>query len=864
MSRKKEKDLKKNDNYIVGEFTGNSKGFGFVTVEGMDEDLFIPEEYTHGAFHMDTVEVEILPETSGKRREGRIRNILVRGITEIVGTYEASKNYGFVVADNAKIDKDIFIQGHFSKGAVTGDKVVVEITDYGNAVKGTKPEGKVKEIIGNINDPGVDIISIVKAYELPESFPERVMNQAEKTPDTVSEADMAGRTDLRDVLMVTIDGEDSKDLDDAVSLTKEGNTYHLGVHIADVANYVQENSALDREAYKRGTSVYLVDRVIPMLPHKLSNGICSLNHGEDRLSMSCLMTIDNNGAVIDHKIVESVINVNERMTYTSVAKILDDKDPEEMEKYDYLVPMFQDMAELASILRNKRKERGSIDFDFPESKIILDKDGNPLDIKAYERNTATDLIEDFMLIANETVAEHFYWMQAPFLYRIHEKPDTDKISNLSAFIKGFGYNLRMKKDEIHPKEIQKLLAKIEGKGEESVITRLALRSMMQAKYSTECLGHFGLACDYYTHFTSPIRRYPDLQIHRIIKDYLRGRMTEDKIAHYREILDEVATHTSQTERRADEAERETDKLKKAQYMEDKLGEVYEGIISGVTAWGMFVELPNTCEGLIRAASLEDDFYIYDENSYSLIGERSGNTYTLGQKVTVRVVGADRLSKTIDFKLAVYGNDTEEEYNDNNSRHKDSAKSNNGKRSSSKQDRLRKYLDEDEEFSKKHSGSKSDKSDTKSKFSDDEDDDEFMYIDDGLPDEDRLDLINRGILKITDYEPDAYGRFRLKLRKPDSYKKKKGMNKGFGKKSKGSVKGRRPDLDNKKSKRSGSAKRDKKSDKVENSKKERKTVGEKLTGDGKNKSGRKVYKVHKYKKSATSKAARSSQGKKRKK
>ncbi len=640
----------KSEGGLIGTFVSNQRGFGFVEIEGREEDIFIPEEYVHGAFHGDTVQVELLGTTGGKREEGRIRNIVTRNVTDVVGTFQGSKNYGFVVPDNNKFQNDFFIPIEHSKGAVTGDKVVVKITDYGDPIHGRKPEGKVSEIIGNINDPGVDILSIVKGYDIPSEFPERVMNQAMRTADYVSAADMEGRRDLRDVMMVTIDGEDAKDLDDAVSLTKKDGLYYLGVHIADVSNYVQENSALDREAKKRGTSVYLVDRVIPMLPHKLSNGICSLNHGEDRLAMSCLMTIDNNGAVIDHEICESVINVNERMTYTSVAKILEQNDEEECKRYEELVPMFKDMAELAAILRARRVERGSIDFDFPETKIILDKEGNPIDIKPYERNTATNLIEDFMLIANETVAQHFFWLESPFVYRIHEQPAPEKIANLTTFIRNFGYNLHTKTEDVHPKEIQKLLAKIEGSNEEAVITRLALRSMMQAKYSTECTGHFGLACEYYCHFTSPIRRYPDLQIHRIIKDHLRGRMNDSKIAHYNEILPEVAKHSSETERRAEEAERETDKLKKAQYMESRVGEVYDGVVSGVTSWGMFVELSNTCEGLIRAADIEDDFYVFDESEYALIGESTGNSYRLGQKVKVKVKGADRMARTIDFRL----------------------------------------------------------------------------------------------------------------------------------------------------------------------------------------------------------------------
>ncbi len=650
------------DDHVVGQFISNARGFGFVSVEGMEDDIFIPEDYVHGAFHNDTVEVEILPVQSGKRKEGRIRNILVRGTTEIVGTYQAEKNFGFVIPDSDKFNSDIFIPIEFHGAAVTGDKVVVTITDYGDARKRQKPEGKVKEVIGNINDPGVDILSIVKNYDIPTEFPERVINQANRCPDTISEADMLGRMDLRDVTMVTIDGEDAKDLDDAVSLTvDEEGLYHLGVHIADVSNYVQEKSALDREALKRGTSVYLVDRVIPMLPHRLSNGICSLNHGEDRLALSCLMTIDKNGGVIDHEIAETVINVNERMSYTSVAKILEDEDPDEIAKYESLVPMFKDMAKLSSILRKKREKKGAIDFDFPETKIILDAEGNPIDIVPHERNTATKLIEDFMLAANQTVAEHFYFLQSPFVYRIHEQPDPEKISTLAAFVNSFGLHIKTRRDEgVKPKELQKLLKNIEGTKEEAVISRMTLRSMMQAKYSTECTGHFGLAFDYYCHFTSPIRRYPDLQIHRIIKDHLRGRMNEDKMLHYSEILDEVAKHSSETERRAEEAERETDKLKKAQYMENHVGEVYEGVVSGVTAWGLFVELENSCEGMVAAASMVDDFYVYDEAQMKLVGERYHKEYVLGQKVRIKVVGADRISKTIDFRLVDEDYDPEDE------------------------------------------------------------------------------------------------------------------------------------------------------------------------------------------------------------
>ena len=487
MSKRKVFESKKS---IVGTFVSNARGFGFVECEDRDSDIFIPEEYTGGAFQGDTVEVIITSsseQNGGNRDEGRVTKILVRAVDRIVGTFQDGHTYGFVIPDNLKFTQDIFILKEHSKGAVSGDKVVVQITDYGDEKNGRKPEGKISDIIGNINDPGVDILSIVEGYDIPSVFPDKVMKQAERCKDHLIEGDYDGRLDLRDVTMVTIDGEDAKDLDDAVSLTVEDGVFHLGVHIADVTNYVQEGSALDREALKRGTSVYLVDRVIPMLPHKLSNGICSLNMGEDRLALSCLMDIDCNGAVLSHQIAETVINVNERMSYTSVAAILEKEDSDEINRYSELVPMFKEMAKLSEILKGRRHKRGAIDFDFPEAKILLDKEGNPIDIKVRESNVATSMIESFMLAANETVAEHFFWMQAPFVYRVHEQPDMEKIASLNAFISRLGLHLNTRADEIQPKEIQKLLAKIVGMDEEAVISRIALRSMMQAKYSTECL-----------------------------------------------------------------------------------------------------------------------------------------------------------------------------------------------------------------------------------------------------------------------------------------------------------------------------------------------------------------------------------------
>ena len=633
---------------VTGVFTAHQRGFGFVTIEGETEDIFIPGDKVNGAMHMDTVEVAVLPTTSGKRKEGAVLKVIERGMKHVVCTYEASENFGFAVPDNTRFGSDIFIPKGKSMGAVAGHKVVVEVTSYGK--KDKKPEGRVVEIIGHINDPGTDILSIVKAYDMPVEFSEKIMHQVENVSKEVTDADMAGRMDLRDWTMVTIDGEDAKDLDDAVSLFMDGDNYVLGVHIADVSNYVQEHSALDVEALKRGTSVYLVDRVIPMLPHALSNGICSLNEAQNRLTLSCIMTINPKGEVIDHKIAETVIKTNRRMTYTNVKKILEDKDPEIMEEYKELVPMFEKMAELASILRKRRMKRGSIDFDFPETKVILNDKGEPIDIKPYDRNVATKLIEDFMLIANETVASHFFWQEIPFVYRTHENPDTEKIHKLSTFINNFGYSLHIGADEVHPKELQKLLEKIEGTDEEALISRLTLRSMKQARYTTACTGHFGLAASYYCHFTSPIRRYPDLQIHRIIKETLRGRMNAKRIEHYESILDEVAKQSSQMERRADEAERETIKLKKCEYMAKHVGEEFEGVISGVTEWGFFVELPNTVEGLVRVTELKDDFYQFYEDTYELVGEATNKRYKLGQKVKVVVESTDKLMRTIDFAL----------------------------------------------------------------------------------------------------------------------------------------------------------------------------------------------------------------------
>ena len=659
---KKDKNKKEQPEGIQAEgtFIGHPKGFGFVEIEGQDEDIFIPESDTGTAMHQDKVRIIIRNDKKeGKRQEGVVVKVLERGMPEIVGTYQLNRDFGFVISDNPKFSKDIFIPRKEAAGIKNGDKVIVVITDYGSGNK--NPEGKIKENLGNIRTPGTDILAIVKSFGIPSEFPEKVMKQAQRVPDHVLDADRDGRLDLRHLQTVTIDGEDAKDLDDAISLTKEGDIYHLGVHIADVSNYVQYNSALDREALKRGTSVYLADRVVPMLPERLSNGICSLNQGEDRLALSCLMDINEKGKVVSHQIAETVINVNERMCYTDVKNILEDTDEEAKKRYEALIPMFFMMKELSGILRNSRHHRGSIDFDFPESKIILNAAGKAIDVKPYEANVATKIIEDFMLMANETVAQEYCTEEIPFVYRTHDNPDPEKVESLLTLLHNQGVKIQKAKEEITPKEIQQIIESIEGLPNEAMISRLVLRSMKQAKYTTECSGHFGLAAKYYCHFTSPIRRYPDLQIHRIIKDNLRGRlMREGRTEHYAEILDEVARQSSVCERRADEAERESDKLKKAEYMSYHLGEEFEGIISGVTGWGLYVELPNTVEGLVHVNTLRDDYYIFDQETYELRGEMTKKVYKLGDNVCVRVADADKMLKTVDFELvADIWNDEEE-------------------------------------------------------------------------------------------------------------------------------------------------------------------------------------------------------------
>lgn len=637
---------------IIGTFQANIKGFGFVSLEDTKEDVFIASEYVKDALDGDRVQIALLSDNDdsgrGNKREGKIIRVLERRFTEVVGTFQRNKNFGFVIPDNPRITKDIFIALENINGAVNGYKVVAEILNYGSQKK--KPEGRIKEILGHRNDPGMDILSIAKAYGMETEFPQEVVRQLVNIPEVINGKEIAGRLDLREWQTVTIDGEDAKDLDDAITLKKEGSHYYLGVHIADVSHYVTERSPLDREALKRGTSVYLIDRVIPMLPPKLSNGICSLNEGCDRLALSCLMEIDERGVVVGHRIAETVICVDRRMTYTAVKKILTDQDEQQIQQYQSFVPMFQLMEELSKLLRKRRFARGAIDFDFPEAKILLDEKGIPVKIIPYERNVATKIIEDFMLLANETIAESYFWQEIPFVYRVHENPDEEKMNKFGTFINNFGYSLHFSNGVIHPKELQKLLDKIEGTASEALISRLMLRSMKQAKYSTESSGHFGLSAPYYCHFTSPIRRYPDLQIHRIIKENIRKGISPRRMKHYEEILPEVAAQSSHMERRAADAEREVEKLKKAQYMSKHLGEVFDGVISGVTKYGIYVELENTVEGLIHVTDLIDDYYIFDENSYSLIGETTKKVYKLGQKIRVEVETVDPVLKTIQFVL----------------------------------------------------------------------------------------------------------------------------------------------------------------------------------------------------------------------
>ncbi|RBP05575.1 ribonuclease R [Rossellomorea aquimaris] len=666
-------------NLVRGKVSAHAKGFAFVIPEesGMD-DIFIPPNETNNAMHGDIVLVRVSTSSSGSRREGTVVRIVERGVDQMVGTFTESKHFGFVIPDDKKFASDIFIPKSAQMGATEGHKVVVKLTSYPEGRKSA--EGEVIEILGHKNDPGVDILSIIHKHGIDVEFPEEVMEQANNVPSEIDESEIPNRKDLRDQTIVTIDGADAKDLDDAVTVTKLANgNYKLGVHIADVTYYVKESSPIDQEAFDRGTSVYLVDRVIPMIPHRLSNGICSLNPKVDRLTLSCDMEISPDGDVVKHEIFQSVIKTSERMTYSDVNKILVDKDEELRKKYEPLVPMFEEMEDLAQVLRTKRMKRGAIDFDFKEAKVLVNEEGEPTDVVLRERSVAEKLIEEFMLVANETVAEHFHWMEVPFIYRIHEDPKEDKLQRFFEFITNFGLIVKGTANSIHPRALQEIVEDVQGQPEEMVVSTMMLRSMQQAKYDPESLGHFGLATEFYTHFTSPIRRYPDLIVHRLIRTYLiEGKVDQATREKWGAQMGHIAEHTSSRERRAVDAERETDELKKAEYMEDKVGEEYDGIISSVTNFGMFVELPNTIEGLVHVSYMTDDYYRFDERHLAMIGERTANVFRIGDEITVRVVSVNKDERAIDFEIVGMKNNRKEREDRVRSIRSDKGKSDRGK------------------------------------------------------------------------------------------------------------------------------------------------------------------------------------------
>lgn len=638
-------------NMYVGRLSVHPRGFGFldIGVEG-ERDIFVPANGLNGAMHGDKVIArKVASETAQSRVEGEVIKIIERGTTEVVGRYEGSKNFGFVVSENKRITADVFIPKKDSMDAKTGHIVVCKITKFPQ--KGRNPEGKIIEILGKEGEKGVDVLSIIKQNGLPEEFPKKVLREAEDISDSIDKNEIEKRLDLRSHNIYTIDGADAKDLDDAISIEKlENGNYKLGVHIADVSHYVREGQPLDKEAIKRGTSVYLVDTVIPMLPPKLSNGVCSLHPAVDRLTLSCIMEISPKGKVIDHQIVESVINSKARLIYEDVSDILENDDKEKEKEFSHVLDELRLSEELARILMERRFSRGAMDFDFPESKIIMDEAGNVVDIKKYDRRIANKIIEEFMLIANETVAEQFHWAQIPFVYRVHENPDPEKMQNLASFISAFGYSLKGEIEDMHPKELQKLLEDIEGTKEELVISTIMLRSLKQARYSPQGTGHFGLAAKYYCHFTSPIRRYPDLQIHRIIKEYLKGKIVEQRLENLKVIVEKAAEQSSIREREADEAQRQIEDLRKAEYMVQHIGEEFEGIISSITSFGMFIELYNTIEGLIRLHDLSDDYYIYDEKNLTLMGEHTKKTFKIGDRVKIKVDNVNLSMREINFTL----------------------------------------------------------------------------------------------------------------------------------------------------------------------------------------------------------------------
>ncbi|MDD7719528.1 MAG: ribonuclease R [Eubacteriaceae bacterium] len=633
---------------LTGILEKNRSGFGFVRQEE-GRDIFIRRSNMNGAMHGDLVEVDLLPEYLWERnKEGIIDKVIEHANTEVVGTFQKNKRFGFVVPADKRNNDDVFVKKEFFRNAQDGDTVVVQITQY--PAKNSSAEGKITEVISRNGEPGGEIKALIRSHGLFETFPSRVNAEAKaKSKEEITEQEISRRTDLRNVNVITIDGATAKDLDDGVSIDRlENGNYLLGVHIADVSHYVEANGYLDKEALKRGNSVYLLSRVVPMLPKVLSNGICSLNQGVDRLTLSCQMEINEQGRVVNHDIFESVINSKARMVYDDVSDILEHHDEELIAKYENIYDDIVLMGELADILRGKRKEKGSLDFDFDEASILLDEDEVPVEIGIEERRTANRLIEEFMLVANKTIAEHFFWMQLPFIYRVHEKPDTEKIVELKAFLAGFGINLPVNPDNIHPKILNSILEQVEGKPYENIVSTVMLRSMKKAFYSTSCDGHFGLSFTYYCHFTSPIRRYPDLMIHRIIKKSINGEMTDKLLEEIRFHVENAALISSQTERKAQEMEREAEKMKKAQYMQSRIGETFDGVISGVTNFGIYVELPNTVEGMVRLDSLRDDYYDYEEGKYRVIGRRTNRIYALGDQVTIEVIGASPEDRQIDF------------------------------------------------------------------------------------------------------------------------------------------------------------------------------------------------------------------------
>ena len=637
--------------YFVGKFVAHRKGFGFVeSDEEYTQDLFIPASETNSAMHNDRVVAEIIkPATDERRAEGAVIKILEREITKVVGLFQPSKSFGFVIPDEKKFNQDIYIPKKYFSGAKAGDKVVCQITIWPQ--EGRKPEGKIVEVLGPKGTKEVEILSIIRAHGLPEEFPEKVLQEAESVAQPIPQEEIRRRLDIRDMNIFTIDGEDAKDLDDAISIEVLPNgNFSLGVHIADVTHYVHEKSKLDKEALKRATSVYLVDTVIPMLPKTLSNGVCSLNPNEDKLTLSVFMEIDRKGNVKKYDIKETIINSKARMTYTEVSDILEKDDAELKEKFAHVVEEFKNAEILAKILMNRRKQRGAIDFDFPEAKIILTPEGKVADIKHYERRISNKIIEEFMLITNETVAEHYFWLNMPFVYRIHETPSADKMQDLSRFISTFGYTIKGDLEEVHPKALQSIIEKIKGTREEEAISTIMLRSLKQARYSPECSGHFGLAAQYYSHFTSPIRRYPDLQIHRIMKEHINNKINNKRQEQLAHTVEYASTQSSERERAAELAERDVKDYYKSVYMEDKVGEEYNGIVSSVTSFGMFIELPNTVEGLSRLANMADDYYIYDDMTYTIIGERTKKTYKIGDPVRIKVANVNVDLREIDFEI----------------------------------------------------------------------------------------------------------------------------------------------------------------------------------------------------------------------